>query len=256
MCKPSKCSVPISAGSLNSLVNAGGITDSTGAFSSPLLQFTGRVNPNGALPCALDVYGNPIVTAACTVTPPLNSASPARSYRYKDWAVYAQDSFKLTRKLTLNYGLRYEHYGVQHNNIQSLDSNFYPSLVNGPDSVANFGESIRNGQVLLTQDSPVGQFWKPRWGTPAPRVGFAYDVFGNGKTALRGGYGISYERNFGNVTYNASFNPPASAAINDICNANSNDVITNCPYTVTNSTFGSSGFSRPRHRPYSRGVAR
>jgi len=232
-------------GSLSSLVNAGGITDSTGAFASPLLQFTGRVNPNGALPCALDVYGNPIVTAACTVTPPLNSASPARSYRYKDWAVYAQDSFKLTRKLTLNYGLRYEHYGVQHNNIQSLDSNFYPSLVNGPDSAANFGESIRNGQILLTQDSPVGQFWKPRWGTPAPRVGFAYDVFGNGKTALRGGFGISYERNFGNVTYNASYNPPASAAISTNCNANSNDVITNCPYVVTNSTLGPLGSPGP-----------
>ena len=231
--------------SFNSLVNSGGVTDSTGAYVSPLIQFTGRVNPNGALPCALDVYGNPIVTSGCTVTPPLNSASAARSYRYKDWALYAQDSFKVSRKLTFNYGLRYEHYGVQHNNIQSLDSNFYPAVSGSGLSLTGFGESIRNGQVELTQQSPIGQFWRNRWGTPAPRIGFAYDVFGNGKTALRGGYGISYERNFGNVTYNASFNPPASAAINDICNPNANGVVTNCPYYVTNSSTGPLGTAGP-----------
>ena len=228
--------------SFNSLVNAGGLLDS-GVFASPVIQFTGRVNPNGALPCALDVYGNPIITSACTVTPPLTSASPARSYRYKDWALYAQDSFKLTRRLTLNYGLRYEHYGVQHNDIQSLDSNFYPAA--GGTGLTGFGDSIRNGQVLLTQQSPIGQFWAPRWGTPAPRVGFAYDVFGNGKTALRGGFGISYERNFGNVTYNASFNPPASAAITDLCNPNSAGVVTNCPYFVTSSSLGPLGSPGP-----------
>ena len=166
------------------------------------------------------------------------SADYARSYRYKDWALYAQDSFRLTNKLTINYGLRYEHYGVQHNNHQNLDSNFYPG------SGSSFYERVRTGQVSLTNASSVGQFWEPDWGTAAPRIGFAYDVFGDGKTSLRGGFGISYERNFGNVTYNASFNPPGSATLNDVCAA-ANSLVSSCPYLVTTAPKGPLGEPGP-----------
>jgi hypothetical protein len=219
---------------MNSLVNAGGDT-SGGVFASPVLQFQARVDAEGALPCATDIYGNEIVTPACSVTPPLPAANPARSYRYKDWDLYAGDSFKLTRRLTLNYALRFEHFGVQHNNHADLDSNFYPGAGTYPENVAD-------GAVDLTSQSPDGEFWKPRWGTFAPRVGFAWDVFGDGKTSLRGGAGISYERNFGNVTYNASFNPPASAVISDNCSAGaSGNLGMNCQNFVTNNDLGPLG---------------
>jgi len=227
--------------SMNSLFDVGGLKEN-GVLASPVIQFSARVDAQGALPCATDVYGNLIQTAACTVTPPLPPASIARSYRYNDWDVYAMDSFKMTRRLTINYGLRYEHFGVQHNNHQNLDSNYYQGAGSGPEAWA---ESVRNGGVMLTQQSPIGQFWVNRWGTPAPRVGFAYDVFGDGKTALRGGFGISYERNFGNVTYNASFNPPASAVVNTNCNANSSGVVTTCPYFVTSLPLGPLGEPGP-----------
>jgi carboxypeptidase family protein len=217
---------------MNSLVNAGG-----NAGGSPVVTFTARVAP-GVLPCPVDQFGNLIESSSCAVTPPLPSADYARSYRYKDWAVYAQDSFRLTNRLTINYGLRYEHYGVQHNNHQDLDSNFYPG------TGSSFYGDVRNGQVLLTQKSPVGQFWSPSWGTAAPRIGFAYDVFGDGKTSLRGGFGISYERNFGNVTYNASFNPPGSATLNDVCAA-ANSLVTGCPYLVTSAPKGPLGEPGP-----------
>ena len=141
------------------------------------------------------------------MTPPLAPAAYARSYRYNDWAIYGEDSYKVTTRLTFNYGLRWEHYGVQHNNKPNLDSNFYLGSGNGIEA------QTRTGQVYIADKSPVGQFWKPSWGTLAPRVGFAYDLFGNGRDSIRGGYGISYERNFGNVTFNASFNPPASAVV-------------------------------------------
>jgi hypothetical protein len=219
--------------SLANLVDSSGLM-SGGAFAAPILQFAARVNAEGALPCATDIFDNPIVTPACTVTPPLPVSPYARSYRYKDWDLYAGDSFKITHRLTLNYALRYEHFGVQHNNHQNLDSNFF----DGPGS---FPESIRTGAVEFTTASSVGQFWAPRWGTAAPRVGFAYDIFGDGKTSLRGGFGISYERNFGNVTYNASFNPPVSAVLSSVCSSNSSGVIATCGQFVTNNDLGPLG---------------
>jgi hypothetical protein len=197
---------------LGNLINADGDTNSSGTLVSPLIAFATRVDPQGAVPCVANPDGSLIQTAACSVTPPLNPAVAGRSYRYKDWAGYAQDSFRVTPRLTLNYGLRYEHYGVQHNNDQSLDSNFY--LGSGSSYLP---ARVRSGFLSQTTKSPSGQFWAPNWGTAAPRVGFAYDLFGNGQTSLRGGFGISYERNFGNVTYNASFNPPASAVVNATC---------------------------------------
>jgi hypothetical protein len=218
---------------LNTVGNPGG---------SQLVAFDARVNAEGTLPC----HANPgywltgstsdlIQDPSCAVTPPLPSANYARSYRYKDWAMYAQDSFKVSPKLTINYGLRYEHYGVQHNNKPDLDSNFYFG------SGGSLEDQVRNGALYIADKSPVGQFWAPRWGTFAPRVGFAYDLSGNGETSIRAGYGISYERNFGNVTFNASFNPPASAVLSSVCAAS----VTTCTALVSNDDLGPLGLPGP-----------
>ncbi|HMK30147.1 MAG TPA: hypothetical protein VK473_10715, partial [Terriglobales bacterium] len=130
-----------------------------------------------------------------------------RNNRYNDVGVYAMDSWKVMPRFTFNYGIRWEYYGPQHNVDQNLDSNFY--LGTG----ATRFDQIRNGFVATVPNSPIGSLWEAKYRNFAPRVGFAYDVFGDGKTSIRGGFGISYERNFGNVTFNVIQNPPNYAVL-------------------------------------------
>jgi outer membrane receptor protein involved in Fe transport len=177
-------------------------------ISGNLFRFQAAVDPKGALPCVRNPYTGALTqTPACSINLPASQPVFARSNRFHDWAVYAQDSLKLTPRFTVNYGVRYEYYGVQHNNKRNLESNFYYG------SGGNLFQNIRNGQVFTSPKSPIGGLWNPQYGTVSPRVGFAYDIFGTGKTAIRGGYGISYERNFGNVTFNVIQNPPNYAVV-------------------------------------------
>jgi hypothetical protein len=198
----------------------------TALYTGDLFQFTAAVDPRGALPCDRNPYTLVLTTTpSCSINLPAVSPSFARSDRFKEWGVYAQDSLKATPRLTVNFGVRYDYYGVQHNNNANLDSNFYY----GPGN--SIPEQMRTGQVFTVPNSPIHNLWNPSYGTVGPRVGFALDLFGNGRDSIRGGYGISYERNFGNVTFNVIQNPPNYAAV----------VVNNV--TVTNSNFGPLGGS-------------
>ena len=171
------------------------------------LHGSGRF-PQGKFPASTTrVTGARIVTPECTLQTPLSSPNFSRSNRYHEWAAYFNDSWKIKPRLTLNLGIRYEYYGTQHNANQDLDSNFYFG------EGANIFERIRNGRILLAKDSPIGKLWAVDKNNFAPRLGFAWDVFGDGKTSLSGGYGMAYERNFGNVTFNVIQNPPNYATV-------------------------------------------
>jgi TonB dependent receptor len=173
-----------------------------------LVRFTVAVFPQGKFPCSVNpLTGAQIVTPDCTLQTPLTSPNFSRSNRYHEWATYFNDSWKIKPRITLNLGLRYEYYGTQHNADQSLDSNFYFG------QGSTIFERIRNGRILLAKDSPIGKLWALDKNNFAPRLGFAWDVFGDGKTSLRGGYGMAYERNFGNVTFNVIQNPPNYATV-------------------------------------------
>ena len=171
-------------------------------LAGQLYEFDAAVYPQGKYPCM-----NGVQTPACTVTLPLGPPSFSRSDRYREGAVYFQDSWKVTRTLTVNLGLRWEYFGVQHNANPNLDSNFYPANNSNPYL------AIADGVVDTAPTSPIGELWQPSKKNFAPRVGLAWDVFGDGKTSFRAGYGIGYERNFGNVTFNVMFNPPNYAVV-------------------------------------------
>ena len=192
----------------------------TNFLGGQLRQFQAAIDPQGKFP-------------GQTLTLPVGQPNFSRSNRYKEFALYVNDSWRFRPRLTFNLGLRYEYYGVQKNSNPKLDSNFYFG------SGANIFERIRNGGVQLAPQSPVGGLWKPDKNNFAPRVGFAWDVFGDGKTSVRGGYGIAYERNFGNVTFNVIQNPPNYAVISLVAGVD----VPSIPITTSNAGLlaGTSG---------------
>jgi hypothetical protein len=163
-------------------------------IAGQLVKFQVAVDPQGNFPGDF-------------ITTPVDTPSFTRYNRYNEWAAYFNDSWRVRPSVTLNLGLRYEYFGVQHNTDPRLDSNFYFG------AGSTLQERIRNGSVQVAPESPVGGLWRPDRNNFAPRLGFAWDVFGDGRTSLRAGYGVSYERNFGNVTFNVIQNPPGQAVV-------------------------------------------
>src|SRR5262249_25145850 len=113
-----------------------------------------------------------------------------------------------TSRLVLTPGLRWEYFGVFHSPgaEHSLDSNFYP----GPGS--SVYQQIASGRMMRTLDAGgdlQGRFYLPSYRNFAPRLGAAYDLTGDGKTVIRAGAGIFYDRWVGWELYRAYQNPPS-----------------------------------------------
>jgi hypothetical protein len=113
-------------------------------------------------------------------------------FRATDWAGYIQDDWKIMSRLTLNLGIRWEGMGFAHDKYNIL-SNFSGLGDNNPPPIhiihpANAPRVGTPGVSSCTLEDCFS------WKNFAPRFGFAWDIFGNGSTAVRGGYGIYYDR--------------------------------------------------------------
>ncbi|HXR99329.1 MAG TPA: carboxypeptidase regulatory-like domain-containing protein [Pyrinomonadaceae bacterium] len=147
---------------------------------------------------------------------PQNGQQPEyyRGYRANEWAAYFQDDWKARRNLTFNLGLRWEYFGPPHNFRSGIDSNFFfgsgDTPVPNPSANPFFpttspqaAEVARGG--FQQRDNEI---WKKDFNNFAPRVGFAWDVFGTQKLVVRGGGAISYDRIWNNLFENIRFNAP------------------------------------------------
>lgn len=123
--------------------------------------------------------------------------------QYNIFEPYFQDDWHLTKRLTLNLGVRLSFFGT-YSEKNHLAWNFDPAAyVAGGSSVDPATGLVvgnpYNGWVDcgVTPGVPAGCM-SNHWWNPAPRIGFAFDPFGDGKWAIRGGYGMFYEHTNGN----------------------------------------------------------
>ncbi len=162
---------------------------------------------------------------------------------YKNIEFYVQDDWKVTRRLTLNLGLRYSYFPTPYDLGHTL-VNFDPTIFNSSIAPAidpNTGNMVAgqavnaanyaNGLIFPTGPtcqaalaiapsgtcSPYGSTINPNGhGNIAPRVGFAWDPFGRGKTAIRGGYGLFYDRTLNGIFEQNAFGDPPLVEFSNI----------------------------------------
>jgi hypothetical protein len=158
-----------------------------------------------------------------------------RGFRVREVDMFFQDNWKIRPNFSLNYGLRYEIKGVPFE-VNGQLSTLVDQDPSGPRPAGGFtfqlvGKNSGNGSRKLYLNDynnfapRFGFAWSPGW-----QEGFLSKVFGGpGRTSIRGGYGIFYDRVFGNLFSNASGNPPFQQDVFNI----TIDTVENVPRPAT-----------------------
>ena len=143
----------------------------TGDYHFNKLTTANATNGNGGLDWATFLLGD-VTTMDRYVSTTTNAAERQHRMFY-----YGQDTWRVTPKFTLNYGLRWEVYFPEY--VNGKDNGGFANLVQGVDRVAGEGGIGLNGNI------------NNAWKAFAPRLGFAYQL--NDKTVVRMGYGRSFD---------------------------------------------------------------
>jgi hypothetical protein len=195
-------------------------------------------------------FANFLLGYADTYSQPSKDTIPY--LHYVNFEAYVQDDWKVTRKLTLNLGLRYSYFPSPFDSNDTL-LNFDPAFFN-PALAPTI--SPANGTMMLgtpnansatyanglifpvgstcaaakaisstANCSPFGGLVNPNSNKNfGPRFGIAYDPFGNGKWAIRGGYGIFYDRLLNGIWEENAFDDPPLVQTSRINNSATNPV--------------------------------
>jgi hypothetical protein len=142
------------------------------------------------------------------------SKAPSNEHQ-KQYSAFAQDEWKVTPRLTLTLGLRYE-YTSPETDKRGFSFTILPGLqstrfVNAPTSLVFPGD----------KGAPKGWYFSD-YKNFAPRIGFAWDPFGNGKTSLRGGFGLFYDTLNGWMSDWATDEPPFAGSADLFFNPSAN----------------------------------
>jgi hypothetical protein len=169
-----------------------------------------------------------------------STARPTGYFRYNQLEFYVQDTWKTTSRLTLDYGMRFAWIPPQYD-AKNQVALFNPAAYSPAQAVtidpstgniitADGGNPLNGMQYTKAKQIPMGG-WNSRGIMPEPRFGFAYDLIGNHKTILRGGFGMTHDRTQGNLIFNTVFNNPAVVQTPSVGAGN----ITNLPTLSTSS---------------------
>lgn len=149
-------------------------------------------------------FGTLAAFLAGTPTQATQTAVPATpGYRVNAFNTFVQDDVKLTARLTVNLGLRWEYNGV-------------PREIHDRLGVYDFAQN----KVIPVGTGGVERPYQRHFTNFGPRVGFAYDPSGKGKTVIRAAAGFYYDQPVTNILGGLSTNPPFSASVNNTSNIN------------------------------------
>ena len=165
------------------------------------------------------------------VTGGLQYSGNSRRHTFENgYGLYAQDSFRLTPRLTVNYGLRWDYYGI----VQEKNNLFANYLVNSFDPISDTG----SGVLKPVGTSGLNRLYEPDHKDFSPRASIAWDITGKGKTVIRAGAGLFYDAFsqdmfLGHLPYPAYYAP--GPAYGNFGGANA---ITGAPLNVSTITAG------------------